>query len=227
MPAISIIIPVYKTERWLRRCLDSMLVQTFTGWECVLVDDGSPDGCPSICDEYAARDRRFRVLHQANDGTAHARDAGIRKADTEFVTFVDSDDWIDADALEALYAKQRETDADVVLGSYREIYSHKIQEYVYPEITGTADVMVYYFLNPCKTLWGKLFRRALFDNYQVPFVNIGEDAIVTAQIFSEIMADKLQKTDAIVYNYDHRTAGITMRETRKPQLWFIYGFPAY
>lgn len=92
MPVISIIVPVYKVEPYLRRCIDSILAQTFTDYECILVDDGSPDSCPAICDEYLARDRVFKVIHKENGGPSDARNMGIRTATGEYIVLLDSDD---------------------------------------------------------------------------------------------------------------------------------------
>lgn len=89
---LSIIIPVYRTQDTLERCLESILQQSFTDYEMILVDDGSDDGCPQLCDEYARKDARIRVIHKANGGLSDARNAGIRKARGEYITFVDSDD---------------------------------------------------------------------------------------------------------------------------------------
>ena len=93
-PYFSVIVPVYKAEPWLRQCVDSILGQTFSDLELILADDGSPDGCPAICDEYAARDSRVKVLHLANGGPAKARKAGLSLASADYVSFVDSDDWL-------------------------------------------------------------------------------------------------------------------------------------
>jgi len=210
MPLISLIIPVYNVERFLRRCLDSVLAQTFAGWECILVDDGSPDGCPAICDEYAARDGRFRVVHKSrNEGLPAARKTGLDEARADFVMHIDSDDWLEHDALEALFAKQRETDADIVMGGFREIYPHKQTVYCYPEIAYGENILTYYFLNNCRMIWNKLFRKSLFDTYVIPENNLGEDALTTVQVFSKTAIHKLQKIDNIIYNYDHCGNGIT------------------
>lgn len=91
-PKISCIVPVYNVEKYLRRCVDSILAQTFTDFELILVDDGSPDGCPAICDEYAEKDSRVRVIHQENKGVSAARNAGLDMARGEYVCFVDGDD---------------------------------------------------------------------------------------------------------------------------------------
>ena len=97
---LSIIVPVYRVAATLRRCVDSIISQTFTDWELILVDDGSPDECGAICDEYAGKDSRIRVIHKANGGLSDARNAGMKVAEGEFVTFVDSDDYIRQDTYE-------------------------------------------------------------------------------------------------------------------------------
>lgn len=102
MSKVSIIVPIYNVEKYLRECLDSIIAQTFTDWECLLIDDGSPDKCGEICDEYAAKDCRFKVFHKPNGGVSSARNLGLDKACGEWVTFVDADDMIAPDFLSAL-----------------------------------------------------------------------------------------------------------------------------
>ena len=97
MPKISIIVPVYKAEQYIRRCLDSIVAQTFTDWECLLVDDGSPDDSGKICDEYAELDSRFRVYHRVNHGISATRQFALQNVKGDYIQFVDSDDWIDYD----------------------------------------------------------------------------------------------------------------------------------
>lgn len=94
-PLISIIIPVYKAEKYINRCLDSIIAQTYTNWEAILIDDGSPDSSGAICDEYATKDTRFKVIHQRNEGVSSARNRGIEMAEGEWITFVDSDDYVE------------------------------------------------------------------------------------------------------------------------------------
>ena len=113
-PKVSIIVPVYKVEQYLRRCLDSIVAQTFTDWECILIDDGSPDKSGDICDEYAERDGRFRVIHQENKGVSAARNAGLDAARGEWIGFVDSDDWVENNFIELLYLSACESGADIV-----------------------------------------------------------------------------------------------------------------
>lgn len=115
MSKISIIVPVYKVEKYLNRCLDSILAQTFTDWECILIDDGSPDNSGKICDEYAKKDERFVVIHQENAGVSAARNAGLDIAKGEYITFVDSDDWVESNFLQEQYSDIVSDDYDVCI----------------------------------------------------------------------------------------------------------------
>lgn len=117
-PKISIIVPVYKAEKYLRRCLDSIQQQTFTDWECILVDDGSPDKSGAICDEYASKDSRFRVFHKENGGVSSARNLGLDNAKGEWITFSDADDWLSVDAFENYLKAAADECADVIKAGY-------------------------------------------------------------------------------------------------------------
>ncbi len=113
--AISIILPVYNTEPYLRRCLDSIRAQTFAEWECICIDDGSTDGSSAILTEYAAKDSRFTVIHQKNRGPAAARNTGFARVRGEYFICMDSDDWAEPDYLERLYAAAKQADADIAV----------------------------------------------------------------------------------------------------------------
>ena len=102
-PLISVIIPVYKVEKYLNKCVDSVLNQTYKNLEIILVDDGSPDKCPEICDEYAKKDDRIKIIHKQNGGLSDARNVGIEKSTGEYITFIDSDDYVDSNYIEQLY----------------------------------------------------------------------------------------------------------------------------
>ena len=126
---ISIIVPVYNTAKFLERCIDSIVAQTYTDWELLLIDDGSTDHSGDICDRYAASDPRIRAFHKPNGGLTSARNHGLERASGEWVTHIDSDDWVEPDMLAALLAKAEETDAEVVIcdfyfawGNERELY---------------------------------------------------------------------------------------------------------
>ena len=114
-PKISVIVPVYKAEHYLARCVDTLLAQTFDDFEVILVDDGSPDNSGAICDEYALKDKRVRVIHQPNAGVSMARQKGLDNARGEYVIHADPDDWVEPDMLKELYAKAKEEDADMVI----------------------------------------------------------------------------------------------------------------
>ena len=138
MAQISIIVPVYKTEQYLERCITSILSQTFSDFELILVDDGSPDNCPKICDYFAQLDSRIKVVHKINAGVAAARNTGLSVATGEYNTFVDSDDWIEPDMYQRLMDKAKEYDCDVVMcdcikdfPDHSEIYTHDIREGYY------------------------------------------------------------------------------------------------
>lgn len=108
MPTISVIVPVYNVEPYLRQCVDSILGQTFRDFELILVDDGSPDGCPAICDEYAKMDSRVKVIHKENGGLSSARNAGLDVAKGKYIAFVDSDDWIHPEMSETMQNRMQQ-----------------------------------------------------------------------------------------------------------------------
>jgi glycosyltransferase involved in cell wall biosynthesis len=202
MPLISIIAPVYNVEPYIRRCIDSILAQTFTDFECILVDDGSPDKCPAICDEYAAKDKRFTVIHKGqNEGLPKARKSGLDAAKSEFVFHLDSDDWLEPNALELLYRKQRETNADIVTGGFRSITARRNANTLYPRLNENDSPLVYLFRSGLGYLWGRLYRKALFNSYTVPDMNVLEDIMVNAQIFEKLSCDKIQFVNTVLYNY--------------------------
>lgn len=118
---ISVIIPVYKAEKYLHRCVDSVLNQTYRDLEVILVDDGSPDNCSQICDEYEKKDNRVRTIHQQNGGVSHARNVAIKIARGSYMTFVDSDDWVESDMISEMVKKAIEHDVDMVRCGYRNI----------------------------------------------------------------------------------------------------------
>jgi glycosyltransferase involved in cell wall biosynthesis len=213
IPIISVIVPVYKVEKYLCRCLDSVILQTFSDFECILVDDGSPDSCPELCDEYVKKDRRFKVIHKAqNEGLPMARKTGLKMAKGDFVFHLDSDDWIEKDALEMLYKRQQETNADVVIGSFAKYFKERYVPFVCKnyEIIDKQHMLKDFFIYPYKTVWGKLYRMSLFKGVEQPeHLVYGEDIIANVQIFCDIDCKKLAIMDKILYNYDASTNGIS------------------
>ena len=118
MPLFSIIIPVYNVEKYLNKCVDSVLNQTFTDFEVILVDDGSPDNCPAICDSYAEKDKRVRVIHKQNGGLICARKSGLEAARGDYIGFVDSDDWIEENMYELFADMIKKYSPDMVLSDF-------------------------------------------------------------------------------------------------------------
>lgn len=175
-PKISIIIPVYKVEKYLRRCLDSIVAQTFTDWECILIDDGSPDNSGKICDEYAANDERFRVFHQENQGVSAARNKGLDEAKGEWIGFVDSDDWVENIYLSLLYDTAQSKDADMIItGSILTDGEKKLCEFI--PINGWLNIPKDFTMN-LQSPWGKLFRMDICkkNNFKFPLnITVQED----------------------------------------------------
>lgn len=128
----SIIVPVYNTERYLKKCIDSILIQKFSDFELILVDDGSEDGCGDMCDQYAEYDSRVRVIHKKNMGVSAARNDGLDKASGDYILFVDSDDWIENNCLEVLNDVITEN-IDVVVFGLKKIFKNKI-DIILPEL---------------------------------------------------------------------------------------------
>ena len=173
MPAISVIIPVYKVEPYLDACVSSVVGQTFSDLEILLVDDGSPDRCPELCDAWAKKDPRVRVIHQENGGLSVARNTGIGAAKGEFLAFVDSDDMLEPDALRRAWEAQQACQADLVIFNlvYVDEHNHPLPA---PDFSGFRDEILtadevwqrYFALAEQKiyyvVAWNKLYRRELF-----------------------------------------------------------------
>lgn len=215
MPQISVIVPVYKVEAYLRECIDSILSQTFSDFECILVDDGSPDKCPQICDEYALKDFRVKVIHKKNGGLSDARNAGIDIAQGEYLTFVDSDDVIHPQMFEILYnGIGSKKSASIVKCGY------SIFEYDYHFSTNYqinyVDLSLresFQKINLWMVAWGCLYKRNLFNNLRYPIGRLHEDESTTYKLFyyskNIIYTDKelyfyRKRNDSIMSNYNEQ-----------------------
>lgn len=129
MSKFSVIVPIYKVEKYVRKCIESILSQTYEDYELILVDDGSPDNCPSICDEYAEKDRRIIVIHKSNGGLVSARNIGVQTASGDYICYVDGDDWIQNNFLETIYNRGISQDNPdmVVFGALRQYENHQVK----------------------------------------------------------------------------------------------------
>lgn len=193
MANISILVPIYKVEQHLRRCVDSVLAQDFEDWEMVLVDDGSPDGCPKICDDYAASEQRIKVVHKRNGGLVSARLAGFREAKAEYVMFLDSDDYLLPGALTCLYTKIKEG-YDVVKGRHQVVTDDGVVEVRGCRRTGTVSQPLGYVKAMMRGeltgyLWGGLYRRSLFTESTFEDIlafSIYEDMLTNISIWERV-----------------------------------------
>ena len=185
---ISVIVPIYKVEPYLRQCVDSILNQTYTNLEIILVDDGSPDNCGAICDEYAAKDTRVKVIHKENGGLSDARNAGLDIAVGDCYYFVDSDDYLPVRSVEEMIEMLRKQDADMVIGGF-ERFSDKTGEvffsteseglvtYVYTQEEAFRD----FYRDGCQA-WAVLYRRHVHQNIRFPKGEINEDEAIIFQL---------------------------------------------
>ncbi len=213
-PKISIIVPIYKVERYLHECLDSILAQTFSDWECILVDDGSPDGCPKICDEYAARDPRFRVIHRKNGGLSAARNSGLREARGEYIGFVDSDDWIAPQMFERLYRLITEYGTDMAQIEYWKEYigySNPKRPVNDVMVLDRKEIVRGIVCNNriANSMWNKLFRRRVI-NTEFPEGKVFEDAAVLNHWVRDIRSAVLAPDT--LYHYRIRKSSILNTE---------------
>lgn len=215
MCEISVIVPVYNVEQYLPRCLDSILQQTFSDFEIILVEDGTEDGAGSICDDYSGRDERIRVIHQKNMGLAQARKNGLSIARGRYIMFVDSDDWIDSQMLETMYGQAEKTNADVVCAQCRRvdekgrILSRKTQ--FKTVVCEESKEMAYHLhvtrrisTSACTKLISKEIMRSVIFKENL---GIGEEHDMVAQII--LYASKMVVTDEIFYNYFMRGNSIS------------------
>ena len=166
-PILSIILPVYKVEKYILKCLESIRNQSLSNFEAILVDDGSPDNCGKICEEFAAKDGRFKVIHQANGGIANARNSGMKIASGKYIGFVDPDDYIAKDMYEKLFEEAERTNADIVLcDHYRLEHDGLITRHSFEHDQTFAAQEAMRFVASDKItsyVWCKLYKREIFD----------------------------------------------------------------
>ncbi len=205
MNRLSIIIPVYKVEPYLRKCIDSVLAQSYANLEIILVDDGSPDGCSVICDEYSYRDNRVKVIHQSNAGVSMARNDGLFLATGDFIGFVDSDDWIEPDMYEYLMKLIVENQSDISgadffidRNDFVDTQVDKVSVYEHTRQTALASLVLKQDVNV--NVINKVFAKKLFvDNIFPPGVPIAEDELVTIRSIAK--AKIIIQSNKKVYHY--------------------------
>lgn len=217
---ISVVVPVYQVENYLHRCVDSILNQTYRDLEVILVDDGSPDDSSVICDEYAEKDSRVKVIHQKNAGAAAARNVGLRNAKGDFVAFVDADDWLEKDMYQRLSDALISQNADIACsGCYVDekdssealtidvLKYNSPKEFLQGAITGQNHALI--------ALWSKLYRRQVFDG--VSFVEgiTSDDCVIAIDICAK--QPKLVILSEAYYHYNHDNDGSITKNKIAPR----------
>ena len=212
MPRISVVIPVYNVKTFLPTCLDSVCAQTLSDLEIILVDDGSTDESGQICDQYAQRDNRVRVIHKKNNGPSDARNVGIAHATAPYIGFVDGDDYIDSDMYELLYRDLQETAADIACcGLYHCYKDHASspEPHPYREVLSSGKAIEAVFAAELVTAntVNKLFKRELFDTIKYPVGKTFEDAFICIDLM--MLAHVVSINTARRYHYFHRSESLT------------------
>lgn len=213
---ISIIIPVYKVEKYLEKCIQSLINQTYENLQIILVDDGSPDNCGKICDEYAKKDHRIEVIHKSNGGLSDARNKGLEIAKGEYIGFIDSDDYIESDMYEVLYNLLKQYNADVSICNFYTVSQGKIaiknaengiKEYnrieILKEVLLDNNIQSY--------AWNKLYKKELFDEIKYPVGKKYEDIGTTFYLLEK--CNKVVVTGKPEYYYINRQDSIVNNVT--------------
>ena len=219
---ISVIVPVYNAGDYLKQCLDSILQQTYTNLEILLINDGSTDDSAQICEEYKAKDSRIRVYHKENGGVSSSRNISLELVSGTYLLFVDCDDWLYENHVEKLYHLLKKTDSDIAIGNFTEFHedSSNFLFYLTPtdyfEQTYTPfewfdnQYRSEFCLSQCFTVpWAKLYKRSLFDNISYPMDKKVEDDFTTYKIY--LLADKIAFMNEPIYYHRKRNTSITRK----------------
>lgn len=211
-PLITVVVPIYNVEKYLNECINSIIAQSYKNLEIILVDDGSTDRCGVLCDEYQKRDMRIRVIHQENEGLSGARNSAIDIAKGEYITFVDSDDWISQDMLEKLYQRMVEIDADMVVSGIESFYengmkksnNHNNKVFTYTKEEAFDCFLFNDYLTPC--VCGKLYKTSLWNGIRHPKGKLFEDQFTTYKIIDR--CSKVVFLTTPLYHYRKRSDSI-------------------
>ena len=241
---ISVIVPIYKVEKYLPRCVDSIINQTFADIEIILVNDGSPDRCGQICDDYALHENRIKVFHKENGGLSDARNTGIELAKGEYITFVDSDDYIAPNMLEHLMSNLEQYNADIVQCGFLRVYENDTESITKTVITEKYGIDIVltgiealedYFVTESfvdEIACAKLYKTSLFKETGTtyPVGRIHEDTFTTYKLFyysrivvcsAEQLYFYLQRNDSIIGQKTHLLRGLSVYEATKETVEFI------
>lgn len=222
---ISVIVPIYNVEKYLDRCVKSLINQTYKNIEIILVDDGSPDKCPEMCDYYATEDYRIKVIHKENGGLSDARNVGIEKSTGSYISFVDSDDWVEEDFIEELYNNIKRENADISIIGYtliwdsgkRITYSDNNDYFVYNQEYAIKELLKQkkFQCMVCQ----KMYKRDIFSDIKFPLGKIYEDVAVSLPTF--LKADKVVFSGDPKFYYFQRENSIVNEKFSKEKLYFL------
>lgn len=221
---VSIIIPIYKVEKYLYRCINSILKQSFADYDLILVDDGSSDNCSCICDEYARKDSRIIVIHKLNGGLSDARNVGIDwsfvSSDCDWLTFIDSDDWVHTDYLKALYNVAIKSNCRVIVCGYQKISDEVKSEKKYSDEYTIVNVEDFYCEGNLSFIvaWGKLYKKDLFENIRYPVNKLHEDEYVTYKILFSLNSVALNQDKLYFYFFNEDSITANWRPKRLDSL---------
>lgn len=213
---ISVIVPVYKVEQYLNKCIESIVSQTYQNMEIILVDDGSPDLCPGICDEWAERDERIRVIHKENGGLSDARNTGIENAHGNYLVFVDSDDYVDRTMIEKLYVRIIDDHSELALcGIYGVDYGGRIEPIsdLETSVWDQNDFWDNFYKNsnvPLVVAWNKLYSSGLFEEERYDTGKIHEDEFIIHRLI--VQCKQISVISDRLYYYVQRQGSITKQE---------------
>lgn len=212
---VTVIIPVYKVEEYLKRCLDSVICQTYQNLEIILVDDGSPDRCGAICNEYAEKDARVHVIHKENGGLSSARNAGLAVANGKYITFVDSDDCVALDMVAYLYQLLKDYDADISACLYfiaRGARRWKSYDLRATEVIGSKECVSRFLYDDgiSTSAWAKLYKKEIFRDIRFPERRLFEDVGTIYLTF--LAAQKIVVGTGVKYDYMLRENSIVSRK---------------
>lgn len=230
---ISIIVPVYKVEQYLPKCVNSICSQTYRNLEIILVDDGSPDNCGRICDEYAEKDQRIRVIHNSiNKGLGFARNSGLEICTGAYIMFVDSDDFLSPDAVEVLYKRIVEDDSDMAVGKHTDLYENgdlngSFCRWMKDAIVSKNDIFETMGSQNRIAVFSqvKLYRRYLFDDLRYPSLKCSEDLWVFPFLIER--CERISIVDHLIYYYLQRSTSILHQPTEERILDDLYAGLAF
>lgn len=230
MPKVSIIVPIYNVEKYIDRCMQTLINQTLQDIEIIMVDDGSPDNCPKLCDEYAQKDNRIKVIHKKNGGLSDARNAGLNIATGEYIAFIDSDDYTSTEAYETLYNKAKETNADIVFAGFKyqnadgSIDKCFLLDHTFDNHDAIIEFLssMIYDKKPRKdtvwmSVWNGIYKRELLEKNRIRFKSerdyLSEDIVFHTELIP--LCKKIVCIPETFYNYCYNGISLTRKFNTK------------